>query len=373
MQGITSERVRRNYISYGNQKGKDWSVFFQESELWTPTMVSFQSSDSGVFFMTFTQKKSNWILSSVIVIPRGFRRTKEFLKCVNSTVKAKLGYLLGRDVHTPEKFTPNQSKWRVDDVIDHGFRLTQTFLNSVDPTVHKNFVDLLRRDVYSEGDASALYEYIMTRRREMSAEFLAMLEPWLSDELKHYEAMRRANHAISGTTYAEMDSAFEARVHEIEPLLPVLEDEFHILLLLAFDELGSTYSYRRDVQDYYRHYGPEIYRVGRWLMKDEGVHFDNAIAVLKLRHSHRLSEAPGVLEAIDNLEQSLHDYSKVFFLDHSQERDRFPRNFNKVLIEVILARLGLAQHPVDTQELWKWRPEGCNLVPIAPPEGASRY
>ena len=42
----------------------------------------------------------------------------------------------------------------------------------------------------------------------MSKQFLAMLELWLADELKHYEALRRTYHCLSGVSFAEMNHCF---------------------------------------------------------------------------------------------------------------------------------------------------------------------
>ena len=259
-----------------------------------------------------------------------------------------------------------QNIWDLEAVLPLSYTLSPQYIELAPRGVHPNFCNLLSRDVYSEGDSQALYDYIFTRADEMSPEFLAMLDLWLKDELKHYEALRRTYHCIAGVDFAEMNRQFAARVHEIEPIEMVLKDEFTLLVTLMFDEIGSVYSYRRDLWEYYRHFGAAIQKIGHHLVKDEGMHFNNAAELLLTKHPHRLGEVKVLLEQISALEKSLHKYHKTFFLDHAQEQYRFPQHFNSVLIRLILARLGLGQQParVELQELWQWVPTGYQLVPI---------
>jgi hypothetical protein len=140
----------------------------------------------------------------------------------------------------------------------------------------------------------------------------------------------------------------------------------YVLVALMFDEIGSLYSYRRDLQEYYRHFGRSIGKIGHHLVKDEGMHFNNAAELLLNHHRHRFGEVQDLLEQISALEKSLQKYHQTFFLDHAQEQYRFPPHFNSVLIRLILAKLGLEVSPSspELQELWQWVPTGHQLVPI---------
>jgi hypothetical protein len=259
-----------------------------------------------------------------------------------------------------------QNIWELDAVIPLSYVLPSQFIELAPRRVYTNFCNLLSRDVYSEGDAQALYDYIITRADEMSSEFLSMLDLWLEDELKHYEALRRTYHCLAGVDFAEMNRQFAMRIHETKPIELVLTDEFTLLVTMMFDEIGSVYSYRRDLWEYYRHFGTTIQKIGHHLVKDEGMHFNNAAELLLANHAHRLGDVQGLLEQISTLEKSLHKYCKTFFLDHAQEQHRFPPQFNSVLIRLIMARLGLGSPPdrVELQELWQWVPTGYQLVPI---------
>lgn len=261
-----------------------------------------------------------------------------------------------------------QNSWDLDRVIPLDYAIPPHHLEQVPSEVYTNFCHLLSRDVYSEGDSQPLYDYIMKRRDEMSPEFLVMLDFWLEDELKHYEALRRTYHCVAGVGFTEMNRQFAHRVHEIKPIELVLADEFTLLVTLMFDEIGSVYSYRRDLWEYYSHFGAAIQKIGHHLVKDEGMHFNNAAELLLTHHHHRLGEVKELLEQISALEKRLQKYHKTFFLDHAQEQYRFPPQFNSVIIRLILSRLGLGQQPnrLELQELWQWVPSGYQLVPIFP-------
>jgi hypothetical protein len=259
-----------------------------------------------------------------------------------------------------------QNSWNLDLVLPIDYIIPAQYLDQVPRQVYINFCQLLSRDVYSEGDSQALYDYILMRADEMSPQFLAMLDLWLEDELKHYQALRRTYHCVAGVSFAEMNWQFSQRVHEIKPIELLLTDEFTLLVAMMFDEIGSVYSYRRDLQEYYRNFGRSIGKIGHHLVKDEGMHFNNAAELLLDHHRHRFGEVQDLLEQISALEKSLPKYHQTFFLDHAQEQYRFPPHFNSVLIRLILAKLGLGVSPSsqELQELWQWVPTGHQLVPI---------
>ena len=258
-----------------------------------------------------------------------------------------------------------QSRWNVESVISKAHTIPQQYLDNLSSEVLDNFQILLSRDVFSEADSQLLHAHVIERSAEMSDAFMQLLSLWRQDELKHYEALRRVYHSVANVSYRAMDAAFAARTHSIEPIRDLLRDEFSILVSLMFDEIGSVYSYRRDLKEYYCHFGSAIRKIGHHLIKDEGIHFSNAAEVLLSCHAHRLSEVPKLLSDICKLESSLSTYHRTFFLDHAQEKHRFPPCFNSVITQVVLARLGLASQPKQqtVRALWQWTPDGHRLVP----------
>jgi rubrerythrin len=261
----------------------------------------------------------------------------------------------------------SQNQWDLDQVLPLGQPIGPQYFHAAPIGMVESFKKLLSRDVFSEADAQVLYDYLMDRSGDLSPGFLEMLKLWRSDELKHYEALRRIYHSISGVGFEQMDQLFRDRVHETEPIALTLTDEFTILVTMMFDEIGSVYSYRRDLVEYYSHFGPAIRKIGHHLVKDEGMHFSNAAELLLGVHGDRLDQVAPLLQQISDLENSLGTYYKTFFLDHAQEQFRFPPQFNAVIIRVILARLGLGPRPdeAELKALWQWVPTGHERVPIA--------
>ena len=272
-----------------------------------------------------------------------------------------LAYHLKNEVSPPLKL--QQSRWQLDDILPLDYQLPSGIIENIEANIHANFLMLLSRDVYSEGDSQPLFDYLVTRQGEFTRDFWLMMEKWLADELQHYEALRRVYRLLAGVSFEAMDLAFAKRNHEIEPIQEILKDEFTILVALLFDEMGSTISYRRDLGEYYQHYSHEIRRIGKYLVMDEGIHFNNAVNLIKKNHSDRIQEIPFLLDQISQLESKLRRYCKTFFLDHAQEQFRFPKNFNQVIIQMILARFGLDKFPNEANILWSWKPDGCVLVP----------
>ena len=262
-----------------------------------------------------------------------------------------------------KKVKLKQLKWDLDIILPLNYKLPKYYTDSIDPNRHQNFTCLLSRDVYSEGDSQPLYDYLFNQSKEYTVEFQEFLSLWIEDEIKHYQALRRVYKLISKIKDSEIDKSFNIRNHEIEPLKFIFKDEFTILVSFLFDELGSTISYRRDLREYYSHYGPRIQRIAKYLVMDEGMHFQNASQVIKQNHYKRIYEIPIILEMVSSLERSLGRYCKTFFLDHAQEQDRFPCNFNDLIIEIILAHFNLGPYPKNADLLWQSRVTNKDFTP----------
>lgn len=247
-----------------------------------------------------------------------------------------------------------QNDWNLDKVLPIDFIPSPELWDVVPLDTLAEFRQLLSRDVYSEGDAQILYDYLLTRSAEFSDDFWQMLDLWLEDELKHYEALRRVYHTVCGVSYTEMNQVFAERTPVFEPIKLVLANEFTILVTICFDELGSIFSYRRDLRQFYGYFGQEIKSIGKHLVQDEGAHFNNAIQLLLSYHQDKLHLVAPFLRQVVELENSLGKYYQSFLLDHAQEQARFPKNFNDLVVEFILGRLGLANSPdgKELKQLW---------------------
>ncbi|WP_223342075.1 MULTISPECIES: hypothetical protein [unclassified Synechocystis] len=225
------------------------------------------------------------------------------------------------------------------------YQLPAEILDNIVTSLKDDFCILLSRDVYSEGDAQFLSDYLLSRSQELSPDFLALLPRWLGDEQKHYQTLRRVYRCLSGLDFVTMDEDFHRRLPSLEPIAWVLQDEFTIVSTLVFDELGSMFSYRRDLREYYQPFGKVFSRVGQHLVQDEGSHFRHFLNILKQNYSHRLKELPDFFHNLIKLEKSLGRYYHTFLLDHAQEMHRFPPYFSEVIVQLILAELNLSDRP----------------------------
>ncbi len=238
--------------------------------------------------------------------------------------------------------------WNVDKLIPIDYRLPIKTWDNLATSFKDDLCILLSRDVYSEGDAQFLHDYLLSRSQELSPDFLALLPRWLGDEQKHYQALRRVYGCLSGLSSAAIDANFQRRSPTLAPISWVLTDEFTIVSTLVFDELGSMFSYRRDLREYYQPFGKIFSRVGQHLVQDEGSHFRHFLNILKQNHSRRLKELPDFFADLIKLEKSLGCYYHTFLLDHAQEMHRFPANFSEVIVQLILAELNLGDRPSNT-------------------------
>jgi rubrerythrin len=240
------------------------------------------------------------------------------------------------------------NNWDVDGLIPIDYQIPTKVLDNVENNLKNDFCLLLSRDVYSEGDAKFLYNYLLSRQQDLSDDFLALLPRWLGDEQKHYQALRRVYRCLSELNFAAMDDNFQRRSPSLEQIDWVLQDEFTIVSTLVFDELGSMFSYRRDLREYYQPFGKVLSRVGQHLVQDEGSHFRHFLNILQQNHSHRLKELPDFFHSLIKLEKSLGCYYHTFLLDHAQEMHRFPSYFSEVIAQLILAELNLGDRPSNT-------------------------
>jgi hypothetical protein len=59
--------------------------------------------------------------------------------------------------------------------------------------------------------------------------------------------------------------------------------------------------------------------------------------LIQHRHADKIPQIEPLLQKISRMESQLPYYPKTFFLDHAQERHRFPQDFNAQVIGRILS------------------------------------
>ncbi len=174
-------------------------------------------------------------------------------------------------------------------------------------------------DLCAEYDAINLYREIHRNPSQYSDPFLSFIERWNADEANH----ARGFAMIYGLCYAcrgtYLPPLLAARPVSFLHLREYLVDEFKLCLLLAYDELATTLTYRKDV-DFYNEFGAEEFNTWiRKLQTDEAAHYASLIRLIMQGHRHRLHEVPALMQQILEMDLQKESYTGTFVLDHSPD------------------------------------------------------
>lgn len=175
-------------------------------------------------------------------------------------------------------------------------------------------------DLVAEYDARLLEAELArraTRRGQpYSPEFMLFLEAWALDEAKHASGLAMLYRLVTGVGQAELDERLGARTGQFGAFDEILDDEFQLAVLFAYDEAMSTRGYSDDIP-FYASLGPPAFAsLLRHLKNDEAVHYANAVELLSTRFSDRVDEVPGVMAKIVDLDVHQETYEGTFVLDH---------------------------------------------------------
>lgn len=180
--------------------------------------------------------------------------------------------------------------------------------------------DIIWGDLCSEYDAKHFCDYLRQSGLPFTPEFNAFEKIWRRDEFNHYAGFRQIYSLLYHKSCDEIDQAMAAHQPNFAPIQEFLRDEFSICVLIAFDELATTRSYCQDF-DLYKSFGPKpLANWIKYVTKDEGLHYGNALQVITQCHQHRLSELPSLIKRLIeyNLEEN-HQYNSTFVLNHEQD------------------------------------------------------
>lgn len=207
----------------------------------------------------------------------------------------------------------------------------------------QEFQDFLWKDLCAEFDSLNLYRAIQARRETYSSDFLEFIEMWFRDETNHAQGFARIYELIYGQSTDASVRKLEARPADFSQLEEFLVDEFKLCLLLAYDELATTHTYRKDLA-FYRDFGPPQFEEWiRRLIADEARHFSGAMKVIRTLHGHRAPEVSTVIQRILHLDTHATSYSATFVLDHSPDCVHFSLNAQELsekCAAVIIHKLG---------------------------------
>ncbi|MBI3555805.1 MAG: hypothetical protein HY074_06055, partial [Deltaproteobacteria bacterium] len=196
---------------------------------------------------------------------------------------------------------PKQNVWSSKELLSS---LSACCLH-IDATLKDNYECILWNDLCSEYDSRNLCLRLQFSRNSYSEAFNSLLELWAADESNHAEGFKIIYAAVYGCEEGDIDARLRGRKVDFSVIEEFIGDEFKLCLLLAYDELATTYSYHGDIP-LYRSLGHAP--LEGWIRRvklDEALHFYNLLQVIKNKHSHRIAEAEDIL--LDILELDLSD------------------------------------------------------------------
>ncbi|MEJ5058652.1 MULTISPECIES: hypothetical protein [unclassified Pseudomonas] len=181
------------------------------------------------------------------------------------------------------------------------------------PGIDQQYKNFFMADLFSEYDAINLYHHLHFQRAKFSPQFVQYLDLWFADEKNHSDGFFELIRLIFGSTEEELVDQLKTRTGNFDQLEGAFASEFNLLLLFAYDEYTSVKTYKKDT--FYKDFGHHNFDL--WiknLVADEGIHFGNAIKILKTNHSSNLHKAEDVLKSIAELENM--PYKNTFLFDH---------------------------------------------------------
>ena len=188
------------------------------------------------------------------------------------------------------------------------------------PSQAREFEPRLWLDLVAEYDARLLEAELGRRAAERgeaySDAFGLFLGAWALDEAKHASGLASLYRLVMGVTEQELDERLGQRTGNFQAMGELLDDEFKLAVLFAYDEAMSTRGYSADIP-FYASLGPPAFEtLLRHLKNDEATHYANAVELLGAEFPGRSEEVPSVMARIIDLHAAQESYQATFILDH---------------------------------------------------------
>lgn len=178
------------------------------------------------------------------------------------------------------------------------------------------FEDNLWHEICSEFDARRLADHLRALRLPLSEEFRRFEPMWLLDEDCHYLGFLRLYSLMYKVPPHDVALRAEGRPSSLSGMARFLTDEFHLCVLLAYDEAVTARAYARDFAIYDALGDRYLSAWIREVCRDESGHCRGAVEILKRRHAGRLAEVPRVLDELVRFGPGSDEYKGSFVLDH---------------------------------------------------------
>lgn len=209
-------------------------------------------------------------------------------------------------------FQPKSIPWSTHELIGQ-FRRNDILLDNETIAEVK---DGLWNDLCSEYDADNFCNYLKESGIRLSADFKSFEYVWRRDELNHYLGFRHIYSLLYDTPENDIIREVESRPVNFDPIRPMLEDEFKICLLIAYDEIATTKNYSSEYE-FYDSFGPRNFL--RWIKnvtRDEAYHFNNCMELIGKNFKNRIGEIPELVDKFIDWDLNGGEYKGTFVLDH---------------------------------------------------------
>jgi hypothetical protein len=248
--------------------------------------------------------------------------------------------------HVVPKFTPRSVQWSSLELLE-GIGAEDISANSEQ---RESVRDELWGDLCAEHDAEYFWTYLNAGDHSFSAAFQSVVSVWRSDERNHYLGLRRICSLVYGLTEEEIDRRMAEREVNFIPMHHLLADEFRICVVAAYDELVSARGYKRFAGEFKAFGRPEFVTLIKRAARDEALHYQNFLDVLRFAHAGRLNEVAGVVDEICAYEARRDlEYSATFILDHFD--DTFSRGFLADCGQTVVKRINQYSAAITKREV----------------------
>jgi hypothetical protein len=199
--------------------------------------------------------------------------------------------------------------------------------------------DLLWHEICSEYDARRFAHYFHSSKIELSTEFLRFERSWLGDEENHYRGFLNIYSTLFKVPSAKLTSLVRVRRSGFSQITHFVQDEFHLCILLAYDEIVTGNGYATDFPIYDALGDPTLSTWIRTVCREEVHHFRNAIELLRFHYASRLSEISDILAELVNHDSQLADYSGTFVLDHQHYPPSLLKRAHRAVVNACNVRM----------------------------------
>lgn len=207
------------------------------------------------------------------------------------------------------------SSWNLEsifsDINTNSFKLS--------PNQKTEYESIFWHSLCTEYDSQNLYKHLLSNSHKLnlSKDFMSFLQVWLKDEVKHADGFIILYSLLYGIPKEEILHRLKQRSIYFDDVQKFLNSEQSILLLLAYDEIVTSHVYHR-AESFYQTLGPQ--QMLTWiqrLKKDEVVHFNNTIKILKKHFKDQVSKVDTILHDILETDKNMQGYGGTFVLDHA--------------------------------------------------------